>query len=294
MADKVQDGKPGGTDSGGGLERTETGRVEAGRAETERGETSKPVAGNLVTAEALAGTMMVRVSGNGVRYCSFGDTGVAAGELERIIGAVPVTVSRALGGRAFYFVPLAMASDRKGGVTMVAPVYSGELAEEAICHRNVDLPARTGEAAHEGVFVSARLMRDQFSLAFEFLINVAHGFCAGVGVPDAFRALAWTQAVADVRGETSQDAWEARAEALPRGEGAEGKAGARAEFEEAAFADALAIYMLSLAVDFDYAELREREYPLLAPAALAERLKMMAGLFPAPDGYEFSIRYRRR
>ena len=271
MADKVQDGR---SESGSG------GRVETGK---------------LVTAQALAATMMVRVSGNGVRYCSFGETGVAPGELECVVGAVPVTVSRALGGRAFYFVPLAMGAGRADeGAAMVAPVYSAELADEAICHRNVDLPARAGEAAHEGVFVSARLMRDQFSLAFEFLINVAHGFCAGVGAPEAFRALAWTQALADVRGETSQDAWEARVDALPRGEGMEAKAGARAEFEDAAFADALAIYMLSLAVDFDYAELREREYPLLAPAALAERLKLMASLFPAPDGYEFSIRYRRR
>ena len=44
----------------------------------------------------------------------------------------------------------------------------------------------------------------------------------------------------------------------------------------------------------DYAELREREYPLLAPAALAERLRLMAQMFPPNDGFEFSIRYRRR
>jgi hypothetical protein len=62
----------------------------------------------------------------------------------------------------------------------------------------------------------------------------------------------------------------------------------------AAFADALAIYMLSLTLDFDYADLREREYPLLAPPALAERLRLMAELFPPNPGYEFDIRYRRR
>ena len=39
---------------------------------------------------------------------------------------------------------------------------------------------------------------------------------------------------------------------------------------------------------------REREYPLLAPAALAERLRLMAELFPPNEGYTFSIRYRRR
>jgi hypothetical protein len=51
--------------------------------------------------------------------------------------------------------------------------------------------------------------------------------------------------------------------------------------------------MLSLAVDFDYHDLREREYPLLAAPALAERLRHVASLFPANPGYEFQILYRR-
>jgi hypothetical protein len=65
-------------------------------------------------------------------------------------------------------------------------------------------------------------------------------------------------------------------------------------YEHAAFADAVAIYLLSLTIDFDYAELREREYPLLAPPALAERLRCVANLYPPSEGYEFAIRYRRR
>ena len=69
---------------------------------------------------------------------------------------------------------------------------------------------------------------------------------------------------------------------------------AKLEFIESAYADALAIYQLSLAVDFDYSELREREYPLIAPAALAERLRLIAQLFPPNPGYDFDIRYRRR
>ena len=68
----------------------------------------------------------------------------------------------------------------------------------------------------------------------------------------------------------------------------------RGLFVSAAFSDALAIYLLSLAVDFDYSELREREYPLLAPAALGARLRMIAELFPPNAGYEFAVRYRRR
>ena len=69
---------------------------------------------------------------------------------------------------------------------------------------------------------------------------------------------------------------------------------ARNNFLEAAFSDAVAIYQLSLAVDFDYSELREREYPLLAPQALADRLRLVARLFPPNPTYEFAIRYRRR
>ena len=69
---------------------------------------------------------------------------------------------------------------------------------------------------------------------------------------------------------------------------------AKSSFLESAFSDAIAIYQLSLSVDFDYSELREREYPLLAPQALADRLRLVAKLFPPNPGYEFAIRYRRR
>ena len=49
-----------------------------------------------------------------------------------------------------------------------------------------------------------------------------------------------------------------------------------------------------MTVDFDYADLREREYPLLAAPALAERLRAINRLYPANDGYHFQILYRRR
>jgi hypothetical protein len=100
-----------------------------------------------------------------------------------------------------------------------------------------------------------------------------------------------------VRGETSQDAWETRRRAQEPGQkGTKAPIDERARngFFESAFSDALAVYMLSLAVDFDYHDLREREYPLLAAPALAERLRHVAGLFPANSGYEFQILYRRK
>ncbi len=263
--------------------------------------------GNLLDAAELASAVVLKRAPNGVRYASFGDTKLADTELDRVVQAVPTIIAAALKARAFYFVPLALpegfgseanatkpeahrtASDR----TLVSPIYTSELSDEAICHRNVAVPASASYEAHEGVFISARLLRDQFALAFEFFINVGHAFATEAGIPEAFTTLAWTQATADVRGETSQDAWEARV-AGTAGDKSIPDEKAKTEFFEAAFADAIAIYLLSLAVDFDYSELREREYPLLAPSALADRLRLMAHLFPPNAGYEFSIRYRRR
>jgi hypothetical protein len=69
---------------------------------------------------------------------------------------------------------------------------------------------------------------------------------------------------------------------------------AKTTFLDSAFSDSIAIYLLSLSIDFDYAELREREYPLLTPQALADRLRLVAKLFPPNPGYEFAVRYRRR
>jgi len=136
---------------------------------------------------------------------------------------------------------------------------------------------------------------DRFGLAFEFFINVAHNFVEAAGVPESFSTLVWSQAEAQVRGETSQDAWETRRRAQ------EGRAGqksiderARSTYFESAFSDSLAVYMLALAVDFDYHDLREREYPLLAAGSLAERLRHVSSLFPTNPGYEFQILYRRK
>jgi hypothetical protein len=257
----------------------------------------------------------VRRAANGVAFAVFGETGLDDADLVRMVQAVPTAVAAALGRKTYYFVPLALAEGRSGESaghrsgneeTMISPVCTAELAELAICHRNVALGAGaekgTGknDEGSEGVFISTRLLSDRFSLAFELFINVGHAFVDEAGVPESFSELAWNQAVADVRGETSLDAWECRAQAVGGGQNAErdGKPRtdekAKTEFIEAAFSDAVAIYLLSLSVDFDYSELREREYPLLAPQALAERLRMVARLFPPNAEYEFAIRYRRR
>ena len=250
--------------------------------------------------DQVAREAIPRRSPNGIAFASFGDTRIEASDLERLVQAVPATIAKALERSAYFFVPLAI---RRAGLapgvgsaaprvddetTLVAPLYTSELSEQATCHRNVLL----GET--DAVFISARLLSDRFALSFEFFINVGHGFVDASGVPEAFSELVWSQAAADVRGETSQDAWENRDRARQSALDGPPDEPARTAFAEAALADAIAIYLLSLAVDFDYAELREREYPLLAPQALAERLRLVAKLYPSNPGYDFAIRYRRR
>jgi hypothetical protein len=236
-------------------------------------------------AEKVATQSTVGEAPNGIRFAAWGETRVPEGDLEHMVGAVPATMSAALANRAYYFVPLAIADT---GETMIAPSYSVDLGDRAICHRNAAF------GTTEAVFISTRLVEDRFGLAFEFFINVAHNFVGVAGVPESFSSLVWSQAEAQVRGESSQDAWETRRRAQDTRSGKAIDERARSSFFEAAFSDALAIYMLSLAVDFDYHDLREREYPLLAAPGLAERLRHVANLFPANPTYEFQIHYRRK
>jgi hypothetical protein len=283
------------------------------------------------SAAEIARTAQVQQAPNGIRYGSFGDIQLSATDLEQIVQAVPQTIAAALHRKRYYFVPLVMAdssqlevpadSDKANpDAILIAPEFSTDLSDGAICHRNAIVPDA------ECVFISTRLMQDRFALAFEFYINTGHHFVDAAGVPESFMNLVWSQAEAGVRGETSQDAWEHRARAL--GQAAMDQPGdtwgtpktrsprkrslqrasaplvihqkqaidekARTEYFDAAFADAIAIYLLSLTVDFEYAELREREYPLLMAPALAERLRHVTQLFPPNAGQEFSIRYRRR
>ncbi len=266
----------------------------------------------LLPASLVAQQTPVRQSENRLSYAIFADTHITAQELEPIVQAVPNAVAAALTRHAYYFVPLTIGETEE---TMVAPGYTIDLGDRAMCHRNVQF-----EGA-DCIFISTRLMQDRFALAFEFFINVGHHFVEAAGVPQSFCDLAWSQALAEVRGETSQDSYESRRRALDRGRN-EGPGARMAErtfsrvdqpaaaarviekgridekakssFFEAAFSDALAIYMLSLTLDFNYTDLREREYPLLAAPALAERLRHVAALFPPNPGYDFQISYRHK
>src|ERR1700720_2899158 len=219
---------------------------------------------------------------NGICYAASGEITVPAADLEGRVSAVPPAAAAALKRKAYYFVPLTV---NQGAETLIADRYDVALSDNAVCHRNLDL----GDS--QCVFISTRLMDDKFSVAFEFYINVGHALVERAGVSHEFSELAWSQVEAGVRGEPSLDAWEARKLATASGPDSERF---KNEYLDATFSDTISIYLLSLYLDVDYYDLRERDYPLLAPSALAERLRKVAELFPANAGYEFAVLYKRR
>ena len=286
------------------------------------------VQSDLKSVAEVARLAHVQSAPNGIHYASYGDTQVS--DLDQVIEAVPRSIAAALHRKTYYFVPLTLGDsteaiesrldDANPMSILIATEFSSQLADGAFCHRDAKVDGT------DCVFISTRLMQDRFALAFEFYINAGHHFVDAAGVPESFMTLVWSQAEAGVRGETSQDAWEHRGRAIGHTameqtrnpmstqskrtrrtrslQAVSAQTGsnppkavdekARTEYFQAAFADAIAIYLLSLTVDFDYTELREREYPLLAPPALSERLRHVAQLFPPNPGNELSIRYRPR
>src|SRR3954453_10135163 len=151
----------------------------------------------------------VSQASNGICYASAGENAVNSFDLERMVAAVPTSISAALDRKAYYFVPLTV---NHGEDTVIADRYDVALSENAVCHRNLNL----GDS--QCVFISTRLMDDKFSVAFEFYINVGHALVERAGVSQEFSDLVWKQVEAGARGETSLDAYDFRRQALVRNE----------------------------------------------------------------------------
>src|SRR5689334_16754743 len=236
------------------------------------------------SAQEIIRNVRVNQSPNGICYATTGEVTLPSDELERMLEAIPGAIAAALDRKAFYFVPLTIG---EGDKTLVAEHFDPALTDRAICHRNIE----AGDS--QCVFISTRLLEDRFSIAFEFYINVGHAFVEKAGISPSFAELVWEQATSNVRGESSFDAFEFRKQALGDASGRVDEK-AKSDYLAAAFSDSIAIYLLSLCLDVDYYELREREYPLLAPSALAARLRKVAELFPPNPGFQFNIFYKRR
>ena len=121
---------------------------------------AESVQSGLIKAGQVAREAIVRKAPNGVSYAAYGDNNLPGQELERMVQAVPVSIAGALGRKTYFFVPLALSDrrttdpsgQRNSDATVIAPVYSAEFGDQAICHRNVTL----GDT--DGIFISTRLL----------------------------------------------------------------------------------------------------------------------------------------
>ena len=74
----------------------------------------------LVNAAQIACDTEVRQSPNGVSFATFGETGLADLDLDRMLEAVPTAITAALKANTYYFVPLALreASENPDNLTV--------------------------------------------------------------------------------------------------------------------------------------------------------------------------------
>ncbi len=99
----------------------------------------------LWNAEKVATQAEAATAPNGIRYGAWGETRISDVDLERLVGAVPATLAPALSRRTYFFVPLAISDTAE---TVIAPTYTVDLGDRAVCHRNCTF------GAMEAVFLS--------------------------------------------------------------------------------------------------------------------------------------------
>src|SRR5271156_1868940 len=84
----------------------------------------------LIRAAQVARETEVRQSANGVAFATYGETGVDAPDLDRMLETVPTAIVASLKSNTYYFVPLALREDPDAPVipeTTDSPEAGGSL-----------------------------------------------------------------------------------------------------------------------------------------------------------------------
>ena len=198
---------------------------------------------------------------NGICYAVAGEVAVNSFDLERMVAAVPTKIAAALERKAYYFVPLAVAGR--------GHAHRRPLRRRAQRQRRLPSQPESGRLAVR-VHLDAIDGRQVFRRLRVLYQRRARPGRARRSLAREFSELAWSQVEAGVRGETSLDAWEARKLATANGPDSERY---QNEYLEATLLRH-DFHLSAVALSrVDYYDLRERDYPLLAPSALAERLR---------------------
>ena len=274
--------------------------VSTGETTARAADTLARAADTLVRASQVAREAEVRHSANGVRFATFGETGVPGPDLDRMLEAVPPSIADALNANTYFFVPLVFISTRLMGDRFALSfeffinVAHAFIDTAGVPERFAELAWRQAQSGVRGETSLDAWEARHLALGKPIAVEGEPGpSMAGAGGRRGKLFGQGTGLANRSFGSIAPAA--AKVVALnAAGSTAAADEKERQVFLESAFSDALAIYLLSLVLDLDYSELRERDYPLLAPGALAERLRLIAELYPANGGYEFAVRYRRR
>jgi hypothetical protein len=251
-----------------------------------------------MTIEELLRSSQVQTADNGVVYAAVdgewesndSDSGevlssrAAHENLARMVATVPRSLVPRLDRAATYFVPW-LYKQRRSVAIDTHPAPAGETRKE-LCH-HVDVKP-------QGKLLLISLgfyAHDSYGLAMEFFDKVAYLATLEAESRDDFPQLLRQQLAADAKmGELTPDAWEWR-QALAKAKPGASENEAWENYRRAVETDTLGLYMASLFTDIFYEDLFEpdAEYPLLAPDAVYERVRMAERLYPANRGYSLQI-----
>lgn len=254
-----------------------------------------------MTIEELLRTGQVQTGENGFVYASLisnghGPAAVLERPLEKLIATVPRPVVERLGRSACYFVPW-LVKQRRGIAIATAAAAEGETRRE-LCH-HLDVKPQSNLLLISTQFYE----NDAYGLAMEFFDKVAYLAALERDTRTDFYEVLRVQAAEPKAGEISAEAWEWRQSQSPPA--AEAVAGGAAlsedwrNYERAAEADALGLYMGSLFTDVFYEDLHEpgQNFPALSAEMIYRRVRALERLYPPNRGYSFQVvrqRSRRR
>ena len=244
------------------------------------------------SVEEMVRTGATRTAENGLVFAVVGSDGPGWGSLDRMVATVPKPVVLRLGKTACYFVPW-LLKQRRGVAISSEAAAEGETRKE-LCH-HLDI-----KPAGNLLLISLNFYaEDMYGLAMEFFDKIA--YVAALENPDRqdYRELLEKQLAAEKAGELTPEAWEWRTETLTRRRDESLDPETESNYQRAAEADALGVYMASLFTDIFYEDLvadHDGFTPLPADQ-LYERVRTLERLYPPNRGYSLQIvrqRPRRR
>ncbi|MGH9519231.1 MAG: hypothetical protein ACRD2D_06255 [Terriglobales bacterium] len=247
-----------------------------------------------MTIEEMLRLGQVQTSDNGLVFAVIGENGAADRAQQETVARMAATVPRSLmprlGRTATYFVPWLLKQRRSIHIGLQAAAEAEKRHE--LCHH---LDVKPGGNL---LLISLRFYEhDGYGLAMEFFDKIAYLASLEDDPRPDFGQLLRRERETSKPGELTPEAWEWR-QGLEEADASLAAEPLR-NYQRAAEADTLGLYMASLYTDVFYEDLFESEpaFPVLDAEQTYERVRTAERLFPPNRGYSLQIirqRPRRR